>query len=241
MSALTLVIAGTFPYGSAELKRNSKKYLQRAVIIAVVLHCAVIGGLKLGGIIAASRTSKEPIHISRVKILPMPPPLDPTRAQPPVVQVAPQALPPAVGDIVPVPNAEAPKEQAVATQEELRVFDPAAEGLGGSGDIVIAAPEEAAELTPGEFVFYEEEAALISMPQPKYPDIARDAQIEGVVVVWARVGKDGEVREAKIQKSVAMLDDSALEAVRHSKWKPAINNKKPTEQWVAVPVRYTLH
>ena len=79
------------------------------------------------------------------------------------------------------------------------------------------------------------------MPKPEYPELARDAQLEGTVKVQALIGKDGLVKKTVVTKSVSLLDDAAIKAVSSSRWRPAMNNNKPVEVWVEVPVKFSLN
>ena len=81
----------------------------------------------------------------------------------------------------------------------------------------------------------------IEKPPPTYPAKARAAGIQGTVIVLALIGRDGEVKEARIRQSIPELDEAALEAVRHWKFKPALAAGQPLAVWVAVPVKFTLH
>jgi periplasmic protein TonB len=228
------------PYGAPELKKNLKAFTQKALIIAVILHFSIIGGVKLVNTILARRKPPREIVLAKFKVLAPPPSL--SSAPPPPVAVAAPIAPPTVGVPVPVPDAEAPEEQTVATQEEISAFNPNASETGGTGDIVIAEPTAGDESPAfGEFVYYEEAPTLINMPAPLYPDLAREAGLEGTVKVQALIGKDGQVKDVKVVKSIQMLDDSAVQAVRRSSWKPALNNNKPVAVWVEVPVRFALN
>lgn len=55
---------------------------------------------------------------------------------------------------------------------------------------------------------------LIRHVRPVYPDAARTAGVRGLVVVSFSVGADGTVSGAAIERSVPLLDQAALEAVR---------------------------
>jgi protein TonB len=69
---------------------------------------------------------------------------------------------------------------------------------------------------------------------PLYPTIAQKAGIEGVVIIEAVIAVDGSVRDARVLKSVALLDRAAIDAVK--KWRYA-----PTRlNGVAVPVIVTV-
>ena len=61
------------------------------------------------------------------------------------------------------------------------------------------------------------------------------------MVVQALVGKDGRVKDTKVVKSVPVLDDAAVSAVKRWVFKPALSNNKPVAVWVAVPVKFSLN
>ncbi len=227
-------------YGAAELKQSLRPNLRRALLIAVVFHVAVIGGPKLYTVLFAHH-GDERIHVvQKFKVLaPPPPPL--SKTPPPPVATQQTVAPPSVGAPVPVPDTEAPKEQTIATQEEIATFNPNASDSGATGQLVIVAPQEDDTPKIGEFVYYEQEPVLISMPKPEYPELARDANMEGRVTVSILVDKDGTAKKTEVKKSVAMFDDSAVKAASQSRWKPAMNNSKPLAVWVDMPINFTLH
>src|SRR5690606_15441624 len=49
---------------------------------------------------------------------------------------------------------------------------------------------------------------------PVYPEIAMQAKVRGVIVAEIRIGTDGSVEDAKILRSIPLLDEAALDAVR---------------------------
>lgn len=93
----------------------------------------------------------------------------------------------------------------------------------------------------GDYVYVEELPEALTRVAPVYPPAARDAKIEGAVIVQALVGKDGRVKDTHVVHSVAGLDDAAVEAVRQWVFEPARTAGKPVAVWVAVPVRFSLH
>lgn len=76
---------------------------------------------------------------------------------------------------------------------------------------------------------------------PVYPKAARDAGIQGTVMVMARVMADGTVGETRVVKSIPGLDEAAVLAVKRLRFKPASYRGNPVAVWVGVPVRFTLH
>jgi len=226
------------PYGAPELKEVARKYMFRGVMVGSGASILVFL-LSLGG---NALMSLKP-HETRVVIVPYrelaaPPPLT-EKAPPPQVAIAQPVAPPSVAVPVPVPDAEAPPEQQIASQEELSSTT-ASVAADGDQQLVVAPSED--ELPQfGQYVYVEELPEAVSKALPIYPDLAREAGVDGTVNVQALVGKDGKVKDTKVVKSVPMLDAAAVTAVRQWVFKPALSNNQPVAVWVMVPVRFSLH
>ncbi len=82
--------------------------------------------------------------------------------------------------------------------------------------------------------------AIIKHVPPVYPADARDARIQGRVVVEATIGATGTVVEAKVVRSIPLLDQAALDAVKQWVYEPTIVNGKPTPVIMTVTVNFTL-
>ena len=78
---------------------------------------------------------------------------------------------------------------------------------------------------------------------PVYPEIARVRGYEGIVLVSAEILPDGRVGNMKIRKSsgYAILDQSAIEAVKPWKFEPAKKSGNPFTVWVELPIKFILH
>jgi periplasmic protein TonB len=79
-------------------------------------------------------------------------------------------------------------------------------------------------------------------PAPRYPEEARQAKQEGVVVLVARVAPSGTADAVSVKASsgYSLLDDAALKAVQKWKFKPAKVGKMPVASQVEIPVRFQL-
>ncbi|NPV05278.1 MAG: energy transducer TonB [Syntrophaceae bacterium] len=79
-------------------------------------------------------------------------------------------------------------------------------------------------------------------PRPDYPRAARLKGWEGLVLVDAEVGADGTVEDVRLKASSghAVLDRSALAAVRDWKFEPGRRMGVPVRMRVDVPVRFVL-
>lgn len=76
--------------------------------------------------------------------------------------------------------------------------------------------------------------ATIKRVNPIYPDDARAARVQGAVIIEATIGANGTVTDARVLRSVPMLDQAALDAVRQWVYEPTHMNG------VAVPVIMTI-
>jgi periplasmic protein TonB len=75
---------------------------------------------------------------------------------------------------------------------------------------------------------------------PVYPAIAQAARVEGFVIIEAIIGPDGRVRDAKVLRSIQLLDQAALEAVRQWEFTPTLLNGVPVPIIMTVTVNFKL-
>ena len=76
--------------------------------------------------------------------------------------------------------------------------------------------------------------------EPEYPEIAARAQIEGVVILEARVDETGAVKDARVLRSHGLLDEAAVRAVEQWRYEPLLFNGKPTPFVLTVTVSFGL-
>ena len=81
---------------------------------------------------------------------------------------------------------------------------------------------------------------LIKRVQPVYPELARQARIEGTVLISATINKTGDVEDLKVLDGPPELVESALEAVRQWKYKPYLLNGEPVAVLTEIRVNYSL-
>jgi len=81
---------------------------------------------------------------------------------------------------------------------------------------------------------------LIKQVDPRYPEIARQARVEGVVILEAETDVYGRVQNAKILRSIPLLDQAAIDAVRQWIYAPLMIDNKPRGCIFTVTVRFAL-
>jgi TonB family protein len=74
---------------------------------------------------------------------------------------------------------------------------------------------------------------------PVYPALAQSARVSGAVTIEATIGADGKVVDAKVVKSIPLLDEAALEAVRQWEYLPTMLNGVPVPVLVTVTINFT--
>ena len=75
-----------------------------------------------------------------------------------------------------------------------------------------------------------------------YPELAKEAGIEGKVYVKAFINVKGIVKSARIVTGVPNtgLDEAALKAVKKSRWYPARQRDKKVGVWITIPIDFSL-
>ncbi len=92
------------------------------------------------------------------------------------------------------------------------------------------------------FIPYDDPPVAMSPIRPRYPEIAQEAGIEGVVVVQAFIDEKGRVKETLILKGVPNtgLDEAAMEAIRKTRFRPAKQRERAVGVWISIPVNFRL-
>jgi protein TonB len=76
--------------------------------------------------------------------------------------------------------------------------------------------------------------------RPVYPEIARTARVQGVVICEVLIGSDGKVTDTHILRSIPLLDQAALDAVRLWEYTVTLINGIPVPAIMTVTVSFTL-
>jgi TonB family protein len=81
---------------------------------------------------------------------------------------------------------------------------------------------------------------LVTKVQPQYPDDARQARIQGTVVLKALIDANGNVEELTLVSGHPLLAPAALEAVKQWKYKPYLLNGQPVKVETQIMVNFQL-
>ena len=81
---------------------------------------------------------------------------------------------------------------------------------------------------------------LISSVMPVYPFSAREANIQGDVVIDTQIGPNGSVTRMKVISGPTMLRQAAQDALRRWKYQPSQLDGKPVAVQMLVTIRFRL-
>ncbi len=81
---------------------------------------------------------------------------------------------------------------------------------------------------------------LMKRVPPLYPPLARQARIQGTVILKARINKSGEVESIQLVSGHPLLAPAAIAAVKQWKYESYMLNGEPVEVETNVAVNFTL-
>jgi len=203
------------------------------VPLTMLLQATVVAAMIIVPLMA---TGMMPTPPSMMAFVAAPPPPE-AKAPPPPMDVSPDAAP-----------LEAPKEIKAETGLEAG-FERASGVEGGiiggvAGGITGGIPEPPPPPPPPAAPV--RVGGNIKPPQktrdvrPVYPPIAQSARVQGIVIIEATIGPDGAVKDAKVLRSIPLLDQAALDAVRQWVFTPTLLNGVPVPVIMTVTVQFTL-
>jgi periplasmic protein TonB len=241
-----VAVAGAYRgahYGGVELKKNYQKYWVMGFLIATAIHLGIVGSYYLVQLLTAEEAPPMMVRIMKYSDLGPPPSMTSANTPPPITVSAPTAKP-TVGAPVPVPDAEVSAEQTLATQQEMsQTASPISEGAAGAGgDLTVQQDIKIDDdAPPADFVAVEKEPVVVKKVEPKYPELAMRAGLEGKVWVKIWVDKEGKAKQVVVLKSDAeIFNEPAVEAAKQFVFTPAYMNNGPVAVWVSVPFKFRL-
>lgn len=74
--------------------------------------------------------------------------------------------------------------------------------------------------------------------RPVYPAVAREAGVEGIVILEARIDENGRVSHTRVLRSIPLLDQAALDAVQQWEFQPTLMNGAPVPVIMTVTIAF---
>lgn len=113
--------------------------------------------------------------------------------------------------------------------------------VSGSSEMKIAEPMRSSSgLAPVRVGGNIKPPVKIRDVRPVYPAEAQAARVSGLVIIEALIGVDGVVEQARILRSIPMLDQAALDAVQQWRFTPTQLNGQPVPVIMTVTVNFTV-
>ena len=81
----------------------------------------------------------------------------------------------------------------------------------------------------------------LSSPRPQYTEAARANRTQGSVLLSVLVGEDGNVKNVRVVRGLPDgLNEQAIDAARHTTFKPATKDGKPVAYWIGLEMTFTI-
>lgn len=223
--------------------------------LSFMLQALLIGVLVLIPLIYTEALPKQQLMTFLVAPPPPPPPPPPPAAAPEVRVTKPIQSELDDGQLR-TPTA-IPKKIAMIKEEEapppsmgsVGVVGGVAGGMPGGqiggviGSIVSNVPTAVPKVATPQKIRVSQGVAqglLVHQQKPTYPPLARQARIQGSVILAAVIAKDGSIQNLRVVSGHPMLTSAALDAVRSWKYKPYFLNGEPVEVETQITVNFTL-
>jgi len=234
---------------SSHKKEETKKVV--SLPVSILIHALVIGAALGASIWFVGDVPEPPIPVTFYAAAPPPPPPPPAAPKP----AAPKPEAPKVVPVKPVEMTQ-PLVMPETVPQPLAVPEPVPDaGVAGGveGGVEGGVPGGVMGGVPGGTgagmgseplrVGGDVKApVLTSRTEPSYPEAARKARMEGVVILEAIITDQGTVEDVRVLKSVnPLLDASAVRAVQQWKYKPATLGGRAVRVYLTVTVTFRLN
>src|SRR5579863_3076431 len=225
----------------------------RTTTFAIILEIGLIGLMVLMPLIFTEALPKQQLMTFLVAPPPPPPPPPPAAAP---VKVVKQIQTDIVNGALRTPT-KIPQKIQMIKEEEAPPPAMASSGVVGGvpggipggqmggviGGIISSTPVAVPKVATPQRVRVSQGVSaglLVRKVQPNYPPLARQARIQGQVVLRAVISKDGSIENLSLVSGHPMLAPAAIEAVKQWKYKPYLLNGEPVEVDTEVLVNFTL-
>ncbi|MDR6566626.1 energy transducer TonB [Chitinophaga ginsengisegetis] len=255
-------------YGAYELRSRYDRRVRNAVMGTASIMLVMIGGYVLNNTLMAAENVHRPvlaekkIELQALEIPPEPPvtiPPPPVTSAPPPLAASVRVTTPVIVDSDVPPDEMPPKNADIGTKvvgfttsegvEGGMDIDLNASGNGNSGVITVAnkaadadGPLNFVEIMP-EFPGGERALAKYLGNNIRYPHLAQENEIQGIVYIQFVVNRDGTISQVKTTGAAkgGGLEEEAIRVIsKLPKWKPGRQNGQYVAVYFNLPVNFKL-
>src|SRR5437763_8758942 len=222
-------------------------------VFSFVLQVALIGVLVLLPLLFTEALPKTQLMTFLVAPPPPPPPPPPAAAPVKVVKTVQTDI---VNGQLRTPT-KIPEKVQMIKEEEAPPPAMASSGVVGGvpggvpggqmggviGGIISSAPVAVPKVATPQRVRVSQgvsQGLLVRKVNPNYPPLARQARIQGQVVLQAEISKDGSIENLRLVSGHPMLAPAAIDAVKQWKYKPYFLHGEPVEVETQITVIFSL-
>ncbi|MGA8500885.1 MAG: energy transducer TonB [Candidatus Sulfotelmatobacter sp.] len=225
----------------------------RTTTFAIILEIALVGLMVLMPLIFTEALPKQQLMTFLVAPPPPPPPPPPAAAP---VKIVKQVQTDIVNGELRTPT-KIPQKVQMIKEDEAPPPVMASSGVVGGvpggipggqmggviGGIISSTPVAVPKVATPQRVRVSQGVSaglLVRRVNPTYPPLARQARIQGQVILRAVIAKDGSIENLTLVSGHPMLAPAAIEAVKQWRYKPYLLNGEPVEVDTEVLVNFTL-
>ncbi len=118
---------------------------------------------------------------------------------------------------------------------------PAGSSSAGAPDDPATAPQSGMPSAASQVRFSRETTRMVEHPvEPSYPALARQQNVQGSVVLLARIGTDGDIQDLQVLSGPPILSDAARDAVKQWHFKPYYQSGHPVETEARITVNFIV-
>jgi protein TonB len=248
-------------YGAYQLRKSNANNTNRALMIAASMFVFALAIPTIVNWVERFIPPTDPIQVKEYPLY-LPPPVELTAVKPPPTQVQQKqvrAQHDMIRDFPPVVKPQANEDPP--TDAELEKADPGPQTMKGIVDAAPAidepvGPKDVAGTTEhadGETIFIGAEVqpmfpggeaafGKFLRDHIRYPEMAKENNVQGRVFLQFVVERDGSLTDMKIIKDPGSgLGDEAARVLKTSPhWKPGIQNGRPVRVQFTIPVSFSL-
>ncbi len=220
----------------------------KTTVVSAVIHCLLLLLILVVPLLMSDEIPDPTSVVKAFFVEPTAPPPPPPPPPPPAPKAAVQPK------VLPKPVEVNPQQftAPVDVPQEIRPeeMDFGVEGVPGGveggvpggvvGGVVGGLPDAPA---PGQAVRVGgqiREPKKLKDVKPVYPDIAKQARVQGIVILECTISPQGKVTDVKVLRGIPLLDQAAQDAVKQWVYTPTLLNGVPVPVIMTVTVNFRL-
>jgi len=214
--------------------------------VSLALHTIAAALIVIVPLLSADQLPDPASAVKAFFVEPMAAPAPPPPPPPPAVRPAnaPKIIPkPTLANQFTAP-VEVPEE--ITPEESIDMGVEGGAGVEGGvpggvvGGIVGGLPDAPAPVQAVRVGGQIKEPKKLKNIAPVYPDIAKQARVQGVVILECTISPQGKVTDVKVLRGIPLLDQAAIEAVKQWVYTPTLLNGVPVPVIMTVTVNFKL-